>query len=529
MFSPLRFIAPVIVFIMGALALGAPDVATAAVTRVNPGFETGDLSGWSPAGSVFVSSNFAGHTAPYGSNFAVLQAACPTSTLQQNFTASAGDVVSGQAAFVAGDYLPFNDNASVRITQGNVILFYRDVSMVGDFGATPWIRWSYTIPTSGTYTLSGQVSNVLDCALASYLLLDSEGGPPPDTTPPVITSSVTGTLGANGWYTSNVTVSWTVSDPESTVTSTSGCGTSTVTADTAGVTFTCTATSAGGTSSKSVTVKRDATPPTITGSRTPGANANGWNNTDVTVSFACADGLSGVNSCSSPTTLTGEGANQSVTGAVADKAGNTASATVSGINIDKTPPTITGSRTPVANANCWNNTDVTVSFVCADGLSGVDSCSSLTTLTGEGANQSVTGAVADKAGNTASATVGNINIDKTPPTLSCAVTPGAIWPPNHKLVDVIASVTVTGGLSGSAGFVLVSVSSNEPDNGLGDGDTANDIQGFTLGTPDTTGQVRAERSGTGTGRVYTITYQGADLAGNTANCSVTVSVPHDRG
>jgi hypothetical protein len=66
------------------------------------------------------------------------------------------------------------------------------------------------------------------------------------------------------------------------------------------------------------------------------------------------------------------------------------------------------------------------------------------------------------------------------------------------------------------------VTSNEP------GADA-DIQSFTLGTPDVSGQLRAQRNGSGTGRVYTLTYTGADEAGNTATCAATVTVPHDQG
>ncbi len=103
-----------------------------------------------------------------------------------------------------------------------------------------------------------------------------------------------------------------------------------------------------------------------------------------------------------------------------------------------------------------------------------------------------------------------------------------LWPANHKLVDVQTTVGVDGGLSTAAGFKLVSVSSSEPDNGLGD-DTPGDIQGFMPGSPATFGQLRAERSGRGTGRVYSLVYEGADLADNRGVCTTTVSVPHSQG
>jgi hypothetical protein len=49
------------------------------------------------------------------------------------------------------------------------------------------------------------------------------------------------------------------------------------------------------------------------------------------------------------------------------------------------------------------------------------------------------------------------------------------------------------------------------------------------GTPDTSGFLQAARLGSGNGRVYTLTYQGTDNAGNTATCQATVTVPHDQG
>jgi CSLREA domain-containing protein len=115
--------------------------------------------------------------------------------------------------------------------------------------------------------------------------------------------------------------------------------------------------------------------------------------------------------------------------------------------------------------------------------------------------------------------------DTTPPSVSCSVSPSTLRLPanNHKLVAVTASVQVTdSGGSGPDGFKLLSVTSNQADSGLGRDDVPNDIQGWTTGTPDTSGQLRAERYRTD--RVYTLTYQGIDKAGNTKNCQATVRV-----
>jgi hypothetical protein len=282
----------------------------------------------------------------------------------------------------------------------------------------------------------------------------------------------------------------------------------------------------------SLTIKLDKTPPTIQATRTPGPNNHGWNRTSVTVHFACSDNLSGPALANLPADvlLTSEGAGQSATGTCYDDADNPASLTVRDINIDETPPYITGRRTPGPNGNGWNNTDVAVIFECSDALSTIDTCGpSPEVITTEGAGQLRTGTAVDLAGNTATATVDNINIDKTPPVMVCGAAPNLLWPPDHKLVNVTTDVTLTDSLSGGAGFVLLSAASNEPDNGLGDGDTPNDVQGFVAGTASTRGQLRSERSGRGAGRVYLLNYQGKDRAGNTAACATAVTVPHDQG
>ena len=112
--------------------------------------------------------------------------------------------------------------------------------------------------------------------------------------------------------------------------------------------------------------------------------------------------------------------------------------------------------------------------------------------------------------------------DEIAPTFDqVSVTPDVIWPPNHKYVDVTATVVVSDNFDPNPTVTLVSVTSNEPDDGLGDGDTANDI----VIVDDYHFQLRAERSATGTGRIYTITYMVTDACGNSTSATATVTVP----
>jgi dipeptidyl aminopeptidase/acylaminoacyl peptidase len=120
-------------------------------------------------------------------------------------------------------------------------------------------------------------------------------------------------------------------------------------------------------------------------------------------------------------------------------------------------------------------------------------------------------------------------VDTTPPQLTVVLSPNVLWPPNHRLVEVRANVQVSDDLDPNPTVVLVSITSNEPDNGLGDGDTANDIQGATLGTDDRLFLLRAERSPQGGGRVYSVTYRATDATGNATLVTQTVSVPKSQG
>ena len=113
-------------------------------------------------------------------------------------------------------------------------------------------------PSQMTFDRQGNLY-VADSSLDLVFRITGLPHPVIDDTPPTVTPQLVGTTGNGGWYRSNVQVTWAVSDAESSISFSNGCGTSSVTTDTSGVTFTCSATSAGGTTTRSVTIKRDVT------------------------------------------------------------------------------------------------------------------------------------------------------------------------------------------------------------------------------------------------------------------------------
>jgi hypothetical protein len=114
--------------------------------------------------------------------------------------------------------------------------------------------------------------------------------------------------------------------------------------------------------------------------------------------------------------------------------------------------------------------------------------------------------------------------DTQAPTIGAvSASPNSLWPPNHKWRTVAVSYVLSDNCSSVTSSL--SVMSDEPVNGLGDGDTAPDWEVVNARTV----RLRAERSGTGDGRVYTITIRAVDRAGNAATAVVRVTVPHDQG
>lgn len=190
----------------------------------------------------------------------------------------------------------------------------------------------------------------------------------------------------------------------------------------------------------------DATAPVVTGMPDRPANSNGWYDADVAIDWSSVDPEPSSGTPTDPpnTVASTEGANIVYTSDPScDPANNCATGSLT-LSIDKTNPTISGTRAPLANVNGWNKTAVTVTFDCADALSGVASCTSPVTLSNEGAGQSATGTAVDLADNSAQATVGGINIDLTDPTVTCNGAPSFIL--NQPGATV--SATVTDSLSG---------------------------------------------------------------------------------
>ena len=278
---------------------------------------------------------------------------------------------------------------------------------------------------SCTYTDEGGVTAE---ASATYSIVDPSGPEISYTLAPASPD------GANGWYRSDVSLTWNVDDAQSpNSVSKTGCVDQAITSDQDVESYTCSATSAGGEAGpESVSIKRDGTDPNApTASLDPAPNAAGWNNTDVVVHFTATgdNGPSGVDDCTADVPVNTETAGQTVSGTCTDNAGNISAATEVTVKVDKTDPTIGHTLTPSTgpNTNGWYNSDVEVDFTCADvGGSGIDSCSGDTTL-GEGADQSATGTATDLAGNTATDAASGINIDKTDPTVSLVGGPGASY------------------------------------------------------------------------------------------------------
>ena len=177
---------------------------------------------------------------------------------------------------------------------------------------------------------------------------------------------------------------------------------------------------AGNVAHDTALVSIDRTAPAISAARDRAPNAAGWYRDDVLVGFTCSDLLSGIASCPAPVRV-GEGRAQTASGTARDAAGNTATASASGLNVDKTAPTVTyaGNASPYGLEQ-----NVSITCRAADALSGVAS-STCADVTGPAwsfgtGTVSRSATATDIAGNTGAGSVSFV-VGVTPGGL-CAIT-----------------------------------------------------------------------------------------------------------
>ena len=214
-----------------------------------------------------------------------------------------------------------------------------------------------------------------------------------------------------------------------------------------------------------------------------------------------------------------------------DDSGNMGTDNVTIDVVDTTPPevnagedmTVEAGYETTVHGSATDLVDMDLNYVWKEGQTILGTEANLTYMFTLGTHV-LTLSATDDSGNVGTDNVTIEAVDTTPPEINVTVAPDMMWPPNHKYVDVETVVTVHDAVDPSPTLTLVSVTSNEPDNGKGDGNTTNDIA--ILG--NNMFRFRAERSGTGQGRTYTITYRATDASGNSAEASVTIMVPHNK-
>jgi uncharacterized repeat protein (TIGR01451 family) len=199
------------------------------------------------------------------------------------------------------------------------------------------------------------------------------------------------------------------------------------------------------------------------------------------------------------------------------------------------PTTATG--VTVSDPVPANSTFVSASAGCALSA-GVVTCSAGTLASGASQSFAVTVQAGSGGSIVNSATVGGDQSDPNSGNNSSTVTTSVnhnpvctaasagadLWSPNHKWVwRTISGVTDADG--NPVTIAITGIWQDEPTNGLGDGDTAIDGQ---IGSGNAFA-VRAERSGTGNGRVYHVSFSAGDGAGGSCTGSATIGVPHDQG
>jgi len=259
---------------------------------------------------------------------------------------------------------------------------------------------------------------------------------------------------------------------------------------------------------------------------------------DMTVECATPftdPGATAQDACQGPVAVTsdntvdaGHVGDYTVTYTAADQAGGQATPVVRSVHVtDTTAPVVTVLGPNPATVEC------ATPFI-DPGATAADSCVGPLPVTTSGAvNIGVPGgysigySATDPSGNTGNASRLVTVRDTIPPAIN-VISPIILGAPNHQYQDFAMTDFVTAASDscslglGIADVVITQITSDEVENGCGDGNTLDDI---VIGANCRTAQLRVERSGCGNGRVYTVALHVTDLAGNRTATTVHVLVP----
>lgn len=152
--------------------------AASAVPITNPGFETGDFTGWVLSNSSYVgvvssytatptSTDGRTYTAPNGKYFAGVVSGGDSlgqTAIAQQFDMKAGDMLMGWSAFDAREPRGYSDTvaAVIRVSSQNTLLYFKNVPAVGPTGSSAWESWAFTAPSDGSYTFAFGLANAVD-------------------------------------------------------------------------------------------------------------------------------------------------------------------------------------------------------------------------------------------------------------------------------------------------------------------------------------------------------------------------------